>query len=99
MSILLSLLHKNNGYSISKNTINLCNHYISYRYRYYSYSYNRLKEKVNKVKEQYERMEPLDHVLLRPGMYVGQMEASSVETWYNYIIYIIYYYYNLLYIL
>lgn len=59
------------------------------QYRYYSYNHYLLKEKVSKggggvgvvYKEQYERMEPLDHVLLRPGMYVGQMEASSVETW------------------
>ena len=52
--------------------------------RCYSYSHYLLKDKVSKglvYKEQYERMDPLDHVLLRPGMYVGQMEASSVETW------------------
>ena len=57
---------------------------INHQYRCYSYSYYLYKEKVVKgiaYKEQYERMDPLDHVLLRPGMYVGQMEASSVETW------------------
>jgi hypothetical protein len=57
---------------------------IYHQYRCYSYSHYLLKDKVSKglvYKEQYERMDPLDHVLLRPGMYVGQMEASSVETW------------------
>lgn len=50
--------------------------------RFYSSKKALMKEKDNKIyKEQYERMEPLDHVLLRPGMYVGQMEASSSETW------------------
>ena len=78
MNIILKL-HKNNVNSINSSRLS----YQWYRSRYYSHSHYIMKEKVNKViyKEQYERMEPLDHVLLRPGMYVGQMEASSVETW------------------
>lgn len=29
----------------------------------------------------YERKTPHEHVLLRPGMYVGQIEASPIDTW------------------
>jgi DNA topoisomerase-2 len=29
----------------------------------------------------YERKTPHEHVLLRPGMYVGQMESSLTDTW------------------
>lgn len=31
--------------------------------------------------EKYERKTPHEHVLLRPGMYLGQIEPSVVETW------------------
>lgn len=29
----------------------------------------------------YERKTPVEHVLLRPGMYIGQTEISTVDTW------------------
>jgi DNA gyrase/topoisomerase IV subunit B len=29
----------------------------------------------------YERKTPIEHILLRPGMYVGQMEIDKKETW------------------
>jgi hypothetical protein len=29
----------------------------------------------------YERIEPLEHVLLRPGMYVGSINPSITHTW------------------
>ena len=31
--------------------------------------------------EIYERKTPLEHVLLRPGMYIGEVETKSAETW------------------
>ena len=29
----------------------------------------------------YERKTPVEHVLLRPGMYIGQTETTSLDTW------------------
>ena len=29
----------------------------------------------------YERKSPVEHVLLRPGMYIGQVELVTTETW------------------
>jgi DNA topoisomerase-2 len=29
----------------------------------------------------YERKSPLEHVLLRPGMYIGQTSLASIDTW------------------
>ena len=29
----------------------------------------------------YERKSPLEHVLLRPEMYIGQIASTSIETW------------------
>lgn len=31
--------------------------------------------------DMYERKTPHEHVLLRPGMYIGQIEPSSMDTW------------------
>ena len=31
--------------------------------------------------EAYERKSPVEHVLLRPGMYVGQVELADLQTW------------------
>jgi DNA topoisomerase II len=32
-------------------------------------------------KQRYEKKTPLEHVLLRPGMYIGQTESSNMQTW------------------
>jgi hypothetical protein len=32
-------------------------------------------------KEKYERKTPIEHILLRPGMYVGQIAPSLLNTW------------------
>ena len=29
----------------------------------------------------YERKTPIEHVLLRPGMYIGEVESKESETW------------------
>lgn len=29
----------------------------------------------------YERKTPVEHVLLRPGMYIGDVESRTAETW------------------
>ena len=29
----------------------------------------------------YERKSPIEHILLRPGMYIGQIELSQADTW------------------
>jgi DNA topoisomerase-2 len=34
-----------------------------------------------KKEDEYERKTPREHVLLRPGMYIGQMEPSLIETY------------------
>lgn len=53
--------------------------YISLRYRYLS-TYN--VDKASKSLEQtYMRKSPIEHILLRPGMYVGQVEAEVMDTW------------------
>jgi DNA topoisomerase II len=32
-------------------------------------------------KEKYERKTPIEHILLRPGMYVGQISPALLNTW------------------
>ena len=29
----------------------------------------------------YERKSPIEHVLLRPGMYIGEIEIKTADTW------------------
>ena len=36
---------------------------------------------VKSSETKYERMSPLEHVLLRPGMYVGEVYPSHTTTW------------------
>lgn len=33
------------------------------------------------ISDVYERKTPVEHVLLRPGMYIGDIDNKSVETW------------------
>lgn len=42
---------------------------------------SRKKLPVQNIELEYERKTPREHVLLRPGMYIGQVEPSAVDTY------------------
>ena len=48
--------------------------------RYYV-SVRKQSLKTRSLAEIYERKSPVEHVLLRPGMYIGEVEFKSSETW------------------
>lgn len=66
---------------------------FKYQKYHLKYVYNRLRSfpkccyHISSIKYQdnttatYERKTPVEHVLLRPGMYVGQIEIDQTETW------------------
>ena len=50
---------------------------------YCSFRYHTFVRKSSKLRqlEVYERKSPIEHVLLRPGMYIGEVEFKTSETW------------------
>ena len=40
------------------------------------------KKKENKdIKDKYVKLDPIEHVLLRPNMYIGSIEKDKYSTW------------------
>ena len=71
-----SILYFNSKRQLYQRFINLS------RYRCVLFRHNFLATASSVSDEHnYVRMSPLEHVLLRPGMYVGQIDPSREETW------------------
>ena len=43
--------------------------------------FSKVASSKSKHLEVYERKTPVEHVLLRPGMYIGEVEFKTSETW------------------
>ncbi len=45
------------------------------------YRKNFVLRRLLSIESRYERKTPLEHVLLRPGMYIGQVDAAPMDTY------------------